>query len=41
MINNDVLVDILNLCKTNGLRLGGINIHKPNLEDIFINYIKR
>lgn len=39
--NNDVLVDILNLCKTNGLRLGNINIHKPNLEDIFINYIKR
>ena len=38
---NDILVDILNLCKERGLRLGNINIHKPNLEDIFINYIKR
>ena len=39
--NNDILVGILNLCKDRGLRLGNINIHKPNLEDIFINYIKR
>ena len=39
--NNDTLVDILNLCKERGLRLGNVNIRKPNLEDIFINYIKR
>ncbi len=39
--NSDQLLSILTEFKVNQIKVNDIQIHKPSLEDIFINYIRR